>query len=741
MPLISLTMAFLAGISVYAGVHFLFHFLRSQRIGVSDQRYLLFSLLCFFVVGYMSCEVWAYQAQNASDYVDAFTWRLTFAAFFLMTFPWFVSRSTGVGPQWLLWALSAGLFFFLLIPNLLRPYGAIFDQLPELKVLSFPWGENITLHEASLNQFAALAWANLLGEFGFAFYASYRQYRRGERRTALYLGGAVFVFWVFVMENLFVLSGLLDFIFLAQFGFPALILIMAVGLHSEAYERVQRLQMVVDHLPAAVYMKDLQGRYLLINREYEARYKISRDELLGKTDYEWFDGGRADLFRASDREVLENGNVMEFERALEVNGSLRYFRSFKFPLRGINGEFYAICGISTDVTEHRRTEEALRRSQKMDAVGQLAGGVAHDFNNQLGVIFGYLDMLREAHANDDKGRRWIEIATRATQRCTDLTRQLLEFSRRQASATIPTDINRELVKMDTLIARSITPAIQLKVFPAEDLRYVAVDPGEFQDTILNLVINARDAMPHGGTLVIETANQRIDGSSRERYPNLKAGDYVQITVSDTGIGMHRDTVERIFEPFFTTKAEGKGTGLGLAMVYGFVRRYGGDVRVYSEPDVGTTFLLYLPASVETHPAENGASETAPAMPGGSETILVVDDEADLLMLAEQHLTELGYRVRVANSASRALEAIESEAAIDLLFSDVVMPGGINGYELAERAKKLRPQLKVLLTSGFTAKTVAINGQARFSANLLNKPYRKDELAQRIRAVLDGEAQS
>ncbi|HEC15328.1 MAG TPA: response regulator, partial [Sedimenticola sp.] len=375
--------------------------------------------------------------------------------------------------------------------------------------------------------------------------------------------------------------------------------------------------------------------------------------------------------------------------------------------------------------------------QKMEAIGQLSGGIAHDFNNQLGVIIGYLDFLKKHVAGEEKPAKWVDTAVKATQRCMDLTRQLLAFSRRESPAKTIVDLNAMFQELETMIARSVTPEVEVQYFPADGLWLTEIDPGEFQDAILNLVINARDAMPGGGKLLIETGNKRLDADYAALNPGVEPGDYVQLMLSDTGAGMDQQTLEHVFEPFFTTKPKGKGTGLGMAMVYGFVKRYGGYIKVYSEPGVGTSIRIYLPRSPASEaplPANNG--QTA-ELPTGSESILIVDDEPDLLTLAGQYLGELGYCSRTAANAARALEILEGDGSFDLLFSDVVMPGGMNGYELARRATRLRPGLKVLLTSGFTSKAMAPNGLGRFSAHLLGKPYRKADLARRVRLVLDG----
>jgi len=391
-------------------------------------------------------------------------------------------------------------------------------------------------------------------------------------------------------------------------------------------------------------------------------------------------------------------------------------------------------GTMQDITEQTKMAEALRRSQKMDAIGQLSGGIAHDFNNQLGVVIGYLDFLKEVFPEGDKARQWVEIAAKATLRCTDLTKQLLTFSRQTASKTTVVDLNAVIRDMQTLISRSVTPKIEVQYSLSKDLGLSETDAAEFQDAILNLAINARDAMPEGGKLIIETSNTYLDADYAQQ--NSEAGDYLQLTISDTGTGMDQETMERIFEPFFTTKAKNKGTGLGMAMVYAFAKRYGGHIKLYSEPDTGTTFHLFLPRSKASETDSITENTHEIELPIGNESILIVDDEANLLHLTQQILRHLGYHTQLAENAAQALEILEGSDKIDLLFSDVIMPGGIDGYELAKQAIELRPDLKILLTSGFTSKTTQRNDQRKFSANMLSKPYRKADLAQRIRIALD-----
>jgi len=402
------------------------------------------------------------------------------------------------------------------------------------------------------------------------------------------------------------------------------------------------------------------------------------------------------------------------------------------------------CFERIDITLKKSlAEEALRRSQKMEAIGRLSGGIAHDFNNQLGIIIGYLDLLKSYNASDAQPSRWLNTATEAALRCTDLTRQLMALSSRKIKKETALNLSNTLKEMESIIKRSVTSRVEVQYSLANDLWLTEIEIGELQDAILNIVLNARDAMPRGGKLLIETTNKHLDVNDTIFKSDLNSehevGDYVQLMLSDTGIGMDKEILDHVFEPFFTTKTEVKSTGMGMSMVYGFVKRYGGYIKVYSEPGLGTTIRMYLPRSMASESVEIVGNSNKTELPTGNESILIVDDEVGLLMLADEYLTDLGYRTRTAENAAQALEILgnlEKEDDIDLIFSDIVMPGGINGYKLAQQATKLKPGLKVLLTSGFTSKTIDNNGLHRLFTHLINKPYRKSDLAQRIRLLLD-----
>ncbi|NOQ14125.1 MAG: PAS domain-containing protein [Methyloprofundus sp.] len=395
-----------------------------------------------------------------------------------------------------------------------------------------------------------------------------------------------------------------------------------------------------------------------------------------------------------------------------------------------------MIGTMTDITEQRQTEEALRRAQKMDAVGQLTGGIAHDFNNILNIILGNAELLSMTLNMDEKARKRLNTITKSAERAASLTKQLLSFTRNKAVKVTRTNINTVLLEMGSMINRSVTPEVEVEHLFAEDLWFTEIDQGDFEDVVLNLIINARDAMAGSGELVLETENHTLDAKYCASHPGVQAGDYVQLTVSDNGEGIAAEQLEHIFEPFFTTKPQGKGTGLGLSMAFGFCQRSKGYINVYSELGIGTTFRINLPRAkrLEQNPEQTNI-QTEP-LPEGNETILVVDDEEDLLEILRVSLEGQGYTVVMANNAKQALEQLVKEPKIDLLFTDVVMPGGINGFQLAEQAKAKYPDLKILIASGFTQKVAADDNQLYLNANLLSKPYSQAEVIRRMRVLLD-----
>ena len=413
------------------------------------------------------------------------------------------------------------------------------------------------------------------------------------------------------------------------------------------------------------------------------------------------------------------------------------------------GKLAQVLQAFQDNTEEiRRTSEALTESedklhqaQKMEAIGNLTGGMGHDFNNLLGVIIGNLDLLEERLGKDEESKTLASAALDAALRGSDLTRRLLAFARKQPLKPQRIRVNNLVENISKLLARILGEDIQIVLHLAPDLWDVVVDPAQLEATLTNLSTNARAAMPHGGHLIIATKNVSLDQDYVAQHPDVSPGDYVMIEVTDTGTGMPPEIVARIFEPFFTTKERGKGTGLGLAMVFGFIKQSGGHINVYSETGVGTTFRLYLRQALGGLTAEAKPAAPAPAV-GGSETILVVEDNESMRRVVVRQLIELGYHVLEAANAKNALTLLAEDKSIQLLFTDIVMPGKLNGMDLARLAAKRWPAIKIVLTSGFPESK--LNGHSECATRgfrLLGKPYRKEDLARILREAFTAQPET
>jgi signal transduction histidine kinase/ActR/RegA family two-component response regulator len=390
-----------------------------------------------------------------------------------------------------------------------------------------------------------------------------------------------------------------------------------------------------------------------------------------------------------------------------------------------------------DVTERRKTEEALRQAQTLESVGRMTGGVAHDFNNLLTVIIGGLGLLRRVVGRDNEARQRIDMMTTAAERATRLIRQLLAFARRQPLQPEVVNLGPVIQEALPLIRRAVGESVTVECVTAAGLWNTTVDSSEFQAAVLNLAINGRDAMPAGGKLTIELGNAALDDIYAAQHAEVEPGQYVLFAITDTGSGMDAATAARVLDPFFTTKPPGEGTGLGLPQVYGFAKQSGGHFKIYSEPDEGTTVKLYLPRSL--------AQETAQVRPvadiavTGSETVLLVDDDDIVRATVGMMLEELGYTVVEASGGAEALALLERGELVDLLFTDVVMPGPVSGRQLAEEARKIAPNLPILFTSGYTENAIVHNGRLDPGLELLSKPYSREQLAAKLRRVLDGAA--
>lgn len=458
-------------------------------------------------------------------------------------------------------------------------------------------------------------------------------------------------------------------------------------------------------------------------------------------------------------EARRTGSPLDVEvRLKRHDGQYRWHLTRAIPSRAADGTLLRWIGTNTDIEDQKnteaqlenlaemlenrvaertreleRTQDVLRQSQKMEAIGNLAGGIAHDFNNLLQVVTGNLQLLTKQVSGNDKAIQQLENALTATMRGASLASQLLSFGRRQPLSPKVVNLGRLIRDMDHLIRRSIGEAIEIDTMVAGGLWNTLVDPTNVETALLNLAINARDAMQGQGKLTIEIGNAFLDDDYARKTSDVSAGQYVLLAVTDTGGGIPTDILEKVFDPFFTTKPEGKGTGLGLSMVYGFVKQSGGHIKIYSEVGSGTTVKIYLPRSLND---EDVMTATATTTVGGSETILVVEDDEAVRDTAVALLTDLGYKVLKARDAASGLVIVESGIGFDLLFTDVVMPGRMKSTELARKVKERSPGIGVLFTSGYTENSIVHDGRLDAGVQFLNKPYTRDQLARKVRQVID-----
>ena len=496
----------------------------------------------------------------------------------------------------------------------------------------------------------------------------------------------------------------------------------------------------IDSAADTMVCVDHNARFIDVNDAFCRSVGYSREELLSMTVH--------DIDPDYSDEVWP-----EFWKRLKQSGSLTFESCHRtrdgkvFPLEitanffEYNGKEYH-CGFARDITERKKAEEALkqtedqlRQSQKMEAIGRLSGGIAHDFNNLLTVIKGYSQLTLMGLKEGDPLKRNIEEIQRSSDRAANLTRQLLAFSRRQILETKVLDLNSIIKDVDEMLHRIIGEDIELVTLLGGDLGRVKTDRGEIEQVLMNLGVNARDAMPNGGILTIETANVILDDEYACTHIDVKPGQYVMLSVSDTGYGMIPEVRERVFEPFFTTKEKGQGTGLGLSTVYGIVKQSGGNICIHSEPGHGTTFKIYLP-QVDEPLDELGESPRIDGIPRGNETILIVEDDEAVRKLAVRVLEKQGYTVLEANQEYEALNFCkERKEPVHLILTDVVMPG-MNGRQLIECLKEVRQDFKVLYMSGYTDDAIVHHGVLEMGVDFIRKPFTFEGLARRVREVLN-----
>jgi len=488
---------------------------------------------------------------------------------------------------------------------------------------------------------------------------------------------------------------------------------------------------------AIVSIANARGDITYVNNSFCEISGYSREELMGLNHRLLRNDGHSQEFITNIEQTIARGKTWRGEmKDQRKNGGYYWVAATIVPSLNQAGELVSWIAIRTDITKIKSTEEQLRRSQKMESIGALAGGIAHDFNNLLGIIIGYLDLIGHQLENGSKLQKQLDKAQNAAFRGSSLTGRLLNFSRQSATDQSLVNVGKVIYDFKDLIRKSLTASIAIEIHRPNNLWMVELNPDDLEDALINLAINARDAMPNGGSLVINVKNTRVDESFTSSNNGLEPGEYVELSVSDTGIGMDSATTGQIFDPFFTTKKKGDGTGLGLTMVYGFVQRNHGYLGVSSEVGMGTTFSMHLPRAKNMPKQSPNANKVDTLLPTGNETILIVDDEVELASVARSILDTLGYTTICVSSGNEAMRVLENNSAIDLVFSDIVMPGGMSGLDLADAMAMQYPAVKILLTSGFTADAKHSDRAEYLIQNMVAKPYRNKVLARRVRETLD-----
>jgi PAS domain S-box-containing protein len=503
------------------------------------------------------------------------------------------------------------------------------------------------------------------------------------------------------------------------------------------------VQSVTDY---AIFMLDVNGRGASWNAGAQRIKGYAPEEIIGRhfSDFYTEADRAAGLPRVGLETATRNGRWEHEGQRIRKDGTAFWAHVVIDAIRD-DGKLVGFAKVTRDITERREAEAALQaaqatmiRSQKLEAIGQLTGGVAHDFNNLLQVISGNLQLLSKDIAGNVRAEMRVQNALGSVARGSKLASQLLAFARRQPLEPRVVNVGRLIKGMDEMLRRALGGEIEVETVVAGGLWNSLIDPDQLENAVLNLAINARDAMNGEGRLTIEASNAFLDDEYVRQHDELSAGQYVMIAVTDTGTGIPPDILERVYEPFFTTKAEDKGTGLGLAMVYGFLKQSGGHVKIYSEVGAGTTVKLYFPRQMASE--DTLAEATSSEVKGGEETILVVEDDDDVREVAVSMLTELGYRVVKARDAASALVVVDSGIPIDLIFTDVMMPGTLRSPDLARKAKERLPNIAVLFTSGYTQNAIVHGGRLDPGVELLAKPYTREALARKIRHVLANQAQ-
>jgi PAS domain S-box-containing protein len=753
MNLASIPVVVMGSISLYVGCYHLLNYLR-QRKHPED---LTFGLLCLSMTLYAAISAGLYSCDTVAEGAEWQRAQFMALAVFTIAFLWFATIYTHQKPTIITYAITT-IFVILIIIHAIEQSGlSLRIDHPLIKSVYLPLLKvTIKYYEVELGLFSTLQ--TFLGLFVsiYIMFLILRYHERGNKREAMPLLVAMAFVFIAAASDSAVAIGLYSFIYLIEYGYTAVILLMAFSLSSTVvkatmikdalYESEERFRALVETTSDWVWEVDENCEYTYTSPKCRELLGYEPAELVGKTPFDLMPPQDDKQIKTEFRRILLSHKPIEsFENtAVHKNGHLVILETSGVPVYEENGTFTGYRGIDRDITyrkaaedEKNKLQEQLQQAMKMEAVGRLAGGIAHDFNNLLTAIIGNIDLAKLSLDSPDSLSKCLEGIGVASESAASLTRQLLAFSRRQIIEPRVLILNTLVTNLQRMLSRLLGEDVILDTILSEKLGCVKVDPGQFEQVLVNLAVNARDAMPGGGKLLIETSNIDFDEEFHAHHTILHPGRFVLLAVSDTGQGMSEEVKQHVFEPFFTTKSMGRGTGLGLATIFGIIKQAGGAIDFYSVEDRGTTFKIYIPR-VEDEP-DKAISTQEEELATGNETVLLVEDDQGVRVPAVMALEHLGYNVLSAPTWTEVFSlAKQYKSSIDLLLTDVVMPG-INGRELADRLLAFHPEMKVLFTSGYTENIIVEHGVLESNINFIGKPYSVTAMSRKIRKVLDGHA--
>lgn len=741
MELISKILYLSSGFVLLASLH---HFFISLN-NIDRKEHLSFSISTVPIVFYVFAMDMIYTATTVEEILLANRVQMFCTPIFFIFFSRFATYLCQKTPSLFLTVISViyGLIPFIRIfsENLLT-----YKNIRGIKTVTLPWGEHISQLDTDTTLFASLYYLFVLFFLGYLLKLSIETIRTNNYKKGKALFVTLIIFLLTALNDVLLDTLNLNWLYMGEYGFVAIIVVMSFYLSQDVYkaqmlrkkmeQSEKLLSAISENAPAVIHIKDLDGRYIMINGEFEKIFHTDRHDIIGKTDFDVMDEPIAKAYTLNDNEVKKAKKAIQFEEAVPHEDGPHVYISNKFPVYNEDGEVYAVGGISTDISEKRNLEVRLRQSDKMQAVGQLAGGVAHDFNNQLAGIIGYADLIKETCGDDSVIVGYVKSILIAAKRSSELTGQLLAFARKGKYQSAKVNVHEIIEETINLLKRSVSKKIVLKNNFRSKNPFVLGDSTQLQNIILNLAMNSCDAIGDEGELQILTESTFLDESfCKESSYMIKPGMYLQITVEDDGSGIPEDTIGRIFEPFYTTKQPGKGTGMGLSAVYGTVKNHNGAIDVKSETNKGTIFNIYLPEAEKGNDGEVEKNSVKKVIKGTGR-ILIVDDESVIRRVVSSTLTSLGYSVVNFEKGKDAIEYFkENSSSVDLVIIDLIMPE-MDGKDVFNKLIEIDPKVKTLISSGFSIDGSAQELLDMGAKGFIQKPFRKSEISTMIAEIMN-----